>query len=41
LIAPRTEHPRGTPVGAALLAITELDLEEIRTFQLPKGFGRG
>jgi hypothetical protein len=34
------EHLRDTPTGAALLAMTELDLEEINSIQLPKGFGR-
>ena len=31
---------RDTPTGQALLAIIELDLEEIASIQLPKGYGR-
>ena len=34
------EAMRDTPTGEALLAIIELDLEEIAAIQLPKGFGR-
>lgn len=34
------EQLRDTPTGEALLAMTELDLDEIASIQLPKGFGR-
>ena len=34
------EQLRATPTGEALLAIIELDLDEIASIYLPKGFGR-
>jgi hypothetical protein len=34
------EALRDTPTGEALQAIVDLDLEEIATIQLPRGFGR-